>query len=268
MPCEQTTRPAVLGSYAARNVASIQRQLLTWFDAHGEDWPWRRTRDRWLVLISEICLQQTQAGRVVPFYERITDRFPTPAAMAAAPLHDLLTLWQGLGYPRRARNLYLAAQQIVQGGWPDDYRELPGVGPYTAAALECFADEKPSLPLDINVQRVVSRLFPDGAPEPPKGQGWAWGQAVMELGQTSCRAKAKCDQCPMNRVCPSRGTVQVIASARQSTYRGSMRQRRGTLLKALTGGERVPMARDREAADSLVADALAARNGRYLVPIA
>lgn len=240
--------------------------LIEWFERDHERWPWRATRDRWLVLVSEICLQQTQASRVVPFFECIAARFPTPESLAAAPLHDLLVLWQGLGYPRRARSLHQAAQIIATSGWPERYEVLPGVGPYTADAMRCFADEDPVLPLDINVRRVVARVFPDGAPPPPPDRSWLWGQAVMELGQLHCRARARCDSCPLREPCPSQGTVEVIASPRQAPYVGSMRQRRGVLLRELTAGRSVPIARDPEAAASLIADGLACRDRNRLRP--
>lgn len=237
--------------------------VIEWFGREGVPWPWRSTRDRWQILVSEVCLQQTQVSRAAPHVERILTLYPTPAALAAAPLADLLRLWQGLGFPRRARNLWLAAQAIAATGWPDDYRDLPGVGLYTAAALRCFADEEPVLPLDINTRRVTSRLFPGGAPSVPE-RPWAWGQAVMELGQRHCRARASCGACPVADFCPSRGTQQNIASPRQKPYTGSMRQRRGVLLRALADEGNVPLSRDESAAVSLVADGLAVRVGDSL----
>src|SRR5690606_18295853 len=120
--------------------------ILDWFEREGRDWPWRRSRDRWTVLVCEVCSQQTQIARAAVFVERILDRFPAPGDLARAELGELLVLWQGLGYPRRARNLWLAAQHVAQQGWPDDLTQLPGVGPYTDAAVRCFADEQPVVP--------------------------------------------------------------------------------------------------------------------------
>lgn len=257
------------------NAARID-QLLDWFSQHGRPWPWRQTRDRWRILVSEVCLQQTQVTRGAVFIDRILERFPTAEALDEAPLTELLTLWQGLGYPRRARNLHLAAQQIAATGWPDDYCDLPGVGPYTGAALRCFADEEPVMPPDINTRRVLGRLFPAtvGAPDPAStpelaGRAWLWGQAVMELGQTHCRARARCETCPVAGLCPSRGTETVVASPRQARFEGSLRQRRGRLLKALTTDGEVPVELDQEAALTLVADGLAGRSadGSLLVPV-
>lgn len=244
----------------------LARALLDWFADHGRDWPWRSTRDRWVVLVCEVCSQQTQIARAAPFVERILDRFPTPADLADAELAELLALWQGLGYPRRARNLWLASRVIATDGWPDDLRDLPGVGPYTDAAIRCFADEQPVMPPDINTRRVLARCFPEGAPGhedlPLLGeQAWAWGSAVMELGQTSCRARATCDTCPVSALCPSAGTQEVIASPRQARYEGSMRQRRGDLLRRLTSDGVAPWDLDPDAAASLLADGLATRGG-------
>lgn len=248
--------------------------IIEWFDRDGRDWPWRRSRDRWVVLVCEVCSQQTQIARAAPFVERIMDRFPTPADLAAAELGELLAMWQGLGYPRRARNLWLAAQSIDAEGWPDDLRELPGVGPYTDAAIRCFADEQPVMPPDINTRRVLARCFPGGAPRHEElpllaERAWAWGSAVMELGQTACRAKAACDACPVRDLCPSAGTDQVIASPRQARYAGSMRQRRGSLLRMVADQGFAAWDADPDAAESLVSDGLAARGGtdhELLVP--
>lgn len=243
--------------------AAIVEAILAWFDEHGRDWPWRASRDRWTVLVCEVCSQQTQIARAAPYIEVILDRFPTYGDLARAELGELLAMWQGLGYPRRARNLWLAAQALHEaGGWPDDLRALPGVGPYTDAAIRCFADEEPVVPPDINTRRVLARCFPDGAPDVstmPRlaERAWTWGSGVMELGQTSCRAKAQCDTCPVEHLCPSAGTDEVIASPRQQRYAGSMRQRRGTLLKAIAEQGFALVADDADAAASLVTDGLA-----------
>ena len=240
--------------------------LLEWFDREGRDWPWRRSRDRWVVLVSEVCSQQTQIARAATYIEAILDRFPTPGDLARADLGELLVLWQGLGYPRRARNLWLTAQELDANGWPADLRTLPGIGPYTDAAVRCFADEDAVVPPDINTRRVLARCFPDGAPTaeefPLLGErAWAWGSAVMELGQTSCRARALCEMCPVRELCPSAGTEDVIASPRQKGYAGSMRQRRGALLRSITDHGHAIWDDDPEAAASLVADGLAQPSG-------
>lgn len=245
--------------------------LLAWFAREGADLPWRRTRDRYLVLIAETMLQATQVARVVPYFERWSVRWPTAEALAAASLGDVLVAWHGLGYPRRARNLHRAVSSVVEHGWPAPERltDLPGVGAYTAAAIRCFADGAAVLPVDTNVRRVLARRFPDGWPGNRDGDGWAVGQALMDLGREVCRARDPgCARgCPLRRGCPAAdaGTVSDVTPAgrRQGRYAGSMRQRRGRLLAELATSGRAPVD-DEEAAASLVADGLAARRGGVL----
>lgn len=247
-------------------------ELVIWFDQHGADLPWRRTRDRYAVLVSEVMLQATQVSRVVPFFERWMERWPTPHALAAASLGDVLASWNGLGYPRRARNLQRAAALVVDHGWPQRLQELPGVGPYTAAAITCFADEQDVLPVDVNVRRVLARRWPDGWPGAPAGRGWSAGQALMDLGRMVCTARAPaCESgCPLRAGCPAADAGQVAQvtppGRRQGRYAGSMRQRRGLLLAGIAAEGRVDLTSDPEAADSLVMDGLARRGRRYLLP--
>ena len=251
------------------------RQLVTWFEAEGPDLPWRRTRDRWAILMSEVMLQATPVARVIPFYEAWITRWPTPGALAATPLGEAIAAWQGLGYPRRARNLHSAATVLAESGWPSPgrYTDLPGVGEYTAAAIRCFADEAAVLPEDVNVRRVVARRFPGGWPGAPRGRAWHAGQAMMDLGREFCRARAPlCESgCPLRSGCPAAdaGIVDEVTprSRRQARYEGSMRQRRGFLLKALAADGRARVSHDPEAADSLVGDGLAERRGALLVPV-
>jgi A/G-specific adenine glycosylase len=255
--------------------AHAVRQLVTWFEAEGPDLPWRRTRDRWAILMSEVMLQATPVARVIPFYEAWITRWPTPGALAATPLGEAIAAWQGLGYPRRARNLHSAAMVLAESGWPSPgrYTDLPGVGEYTAAAIRCFADEAAVLPEDVNVRRVVARRFPGGWPGAPRGRAWHAGQAMMDLGREFCRARAPlCESgCPLRSGCPAAdaGIVDEVTprSRRQARYEGSMRQRRGFLLKALAADGRARVSHDPEAADSLVGDGLAERRGALLVPV-
>src|SRR5439155_18115870 len=147
-----------------------------WFEQHGTDFPWRRTRDPYAILVSEVMLQQTQAARVVSRYVEWLERWPTIESLSLASTADVLRAWQGLGYNRRAVSLHRAARQVAASGWPDDLTELPGVGRYTADAIACFAFGSDVLPVDTNVSRVRERT----------GEGFdaACAQALMDLGAT------------------------------------------------------------------------------------
>jgi A/G-specific adenine glycosylase len=246
------------------------RDLVDWFHREGADLPWRRTRDRYRVLVAEAQLQATPVARVLPYYERFVGLWPTAGDMARAELGEVLAEWQGLGYPRRARNLHAAAGVVAASGWPERLTDLPGVGVYTAAAIRCFADGEDVLPIDTNAARVVARRFPGGWPGAP-GLGWEAGQAVMDLGRLWCTARApRCDGgCPLRQGCPAAdaGTVVEVTPVRrpQGRYEGSMRQRRGRLLRELADCGWVSRDRDPEAAESLVVDGLArARDDRLV----
>jgi A/G-specific adenine glycosylase len=203
-------------------------QLLGWFAEHGRDLPWRRTRDPYAILVSEVMLQQTQAARVVPRYVEWLERWPTAEALAQASTADVLRAWQGLGYNRRAVNLQRAAREVAERGWPDDLTELPGVGRYTADAVACFAFGRAVLPMDVNVRRVVERT----------GVSFdhTCGQALMDLGATVCIARVpRCEACPLADGCPSRGQ-RFEPLRQQGRFEGSFRQRRGAALRALLEG--------------------------------
>lgn len=203
---------------------TLQASLLAWFEANARDLPWRRTRDPYHILVSEIMLQQTQVDRVIPKYLAFLEAFPTLEALAAAPTAEVIRLWQGLGYNRRAVNLQRAARAVRDehgGSFPREVealRRLPGIGPYTAGALACFAFEQDVAFMDTNIRRVLRRALvgPDGAaPEPserellalglalvPPGRGWAWNQAIMELGALVCSAASPaCRRCPLRETC-------------------------------------------------------------------
>ena len=189
-------------------------------------------------------------------------RWPTVEALADASLREVLREWQGLGYPRRARDLHRSAQLVLASGWPDELTELPGVGPYTAAAVRCFALEEAVLPRDVNVTRVLERRFPDGldiSPDP-----WRTAQAIMEFGQRICAARPRCDVCPVSDGC--RGPeARSVVRARQKRFEGSLRQRRGRLLREVVAhGVAVVEDTDREAAAGLAADGLAVLRGGQL----
>ena len=234
----------------ARYVRPVEDLLLTWFAVHGRDLPWRKTRDPYVILVSEVMAQQTQVERVVPRWQRWLERWPTAEALAAASAADVIRAWQGLGYNRRALALHRAAQHVAAHGWPDDLTELPGVGRYTADAVSAFAFGRPVLPVDVNVRRVSERTGHDFSP--------AAGQALMDLGKTVCLARVpRCGACPLAAACPSRGR-RFEPRRRQGPFEGSFRQRRAAALRAVVAGSQP---RDDEAVASLARDGLVRMDG-------
>ena len=227
--------------------------LLTWFGANGRHLPWRKTRDPYAILVSEVMLQQTQVERVVPRYHAWLDRWPTVEALAAASPGDVIRAWQGLGYNRRGLNLHRAARVVAERGWPDDLCELPGVGPYTAAAVANFAFGRDILPVDTNVRRVQERTGHTFSPRV--------AQALMDLGATVCLARIpRCHLCPLANGCPSRGR-RYEPLRRQTRFEGSFRQRRAATLRLVAADERPLAELDHEAVESLRADGLVAVAG-------
>jgi A/G-specific adenine glycosylase len=226
----------------------VEKRLLAWFAAKGRDLPWRRTRDPYTILVSEVMLQQTQAARVVPRYLAWLERWPTAEALAAAPTAEVIRRWQGLGYNRRALNLQRAARQVAASGWPEDLTELPGVGRYTADAIACFALGRPVLPVDVNVRRVQERA---GA-----AFDHACAQALMDLGATICIARVpRCGACPLAEACPSRGQ-RFEPLRKQGPFEGSFRQRRARALRLVAEAPRPLAEVDLEAVESLRRDQL------------
>ncbi|TVP48233.1 MAG: A/G-specific adenine glycosylase [Gemmatimonadales bacterium] len=206
----------------AAEVARFRAALLDFFDDRGRDLPWRRTSDPYLILVSEIMLQQTRVETVVPYYRKWIERFPDAATLAAADTEEVLRYWQGLGYYRRARNLQLAAREVEAewgGALPGDAKALgtlPGVGPYTAGAVASIAFGEAVPAVDGNVRRVMARLLDDPAPGaallarevgalvPPERPG-DFNQALMELGATVCTPRSpRCDRCPVAEWCAAR----------------------------------------------------------------
>ena len=236
----------------------MEELVLAWFAEHGRKLPWRGTRDPYAILVSEVMLQQTQVSRVVPRFLEWLERWPTVESLAAASPADAIRAWQGLGYNRRAVALHRAARLVAEHGWPDDLTELPGVGPYTAAAIGNFAFGRPSLPVDVNVGRVLSRTggrFGPGA-----------AQALFDLGATICLARVpRCSDCPLADACPSAGR-RYEPERKQSPFEGSFRQRRARVLR-LVAAEPRAVELDPEALESLVADGLVVMdNGRATLP--
>jgi A/G-specific adenine glycosylase len=226
----------------------VEELLLAWFAEYGRDLPWRRTRDPYSILVSEVMLQQTQVARVVPRYLEWLERWPSADALAAAPAAEVIRAWQGLGYNRRAVNLHRAAKQIAAEGWPDDLTELPGVGRYTAQAIRCFAFGEPVLPEDTNVHRVQERT---GA-----RFGSVCAQALMDLGATVCLARIpRCGVCPLAGDCPSRGR-RYEPLRKQPRFEGSFRQRRAETLRLVLERPRRIQELDRLAVESLERDGL------------
>jgi A/G-specific adenine glycosylase len=227
----------------------VEELLQAWFlGSGGRDLPWRRTRDPYAILVSEVMLQQTQVERVVPRYLAWLERWPSVDALAQASAAEVIREWQGLGYNRRALNLHRAAKQIAWSGWPDELTSLPGVGPYTAAALRCFALGEDVLPVDVNVARVARRT---GSAFTARS-----AQALMDLGATVCLARVpRCDACPLARRCPSRG-IREEPLRKQGPFEGSFRQRRAMTLRLVAESERRVDALDVEAVTSLERDGL------------
>lgn len=222
--------------------------LLAWFETSARDLPWRGTNDPYAILVSEVMLQQTQAERVIPRYRAWLARWPTVESLAAASPAEAIREWQGLGYNRRALNLHRAALAIAAEGWPGDLTTLPGVGPYTAAAIRCFAFGEDVLPVDVNVHRVQRRT----------GHAFtsASAQALMDLGATICVARIpRCNHCPLATQCPSRG-IREDPARRQGPFEGSFRQRRASTLRQVAQGSRGVDALDDEAVRSLEQDGL------------
>jgi A/G-specific adenine glycosylase len=256
------TDPALLEDARAR--------VLDWFGRAGRELPWRATRDPYRVLVAEVLAQQTQAARAAEAWPRFLERFPDVAALAGATPAEVLRAWQGLGYNRRALALRATAQAVVErGGWPDTVEglaALPGVGPYTARAVACFALGLQVAPVDTNVARVLARALlgsdpaalgpaarqrladqalpppPTGAALPgspaPSGRAWAWSSALMDVGALHCRPRPVCRGCPLEPSCRWRALGAAAPPARpraQAPFATSDRRWRGAVVRVLVG---------------------------------
>ena len=231
--------------------------LARWYANEARDLPWRRTSDPWSILLSEVLLQQTQVARGIEYWRRILDRFPTVASMAEADLDEVMHLWQGAGYYARGRRLHALAVEVCDpdGPWNGalpspstsedvvaDFQRLPGIGPYTAAAVASIAHEVPAAVVDGNVRRVMARqtatLQPTAGQVTSMAQAWmddahaqnvapsVWNQAVMELGATVCTPRApSCSNCPVQKGCLARDHPNVPSAFPAPAKRRVMTER-------------------------------------------
>ena len=252
-------------------IQDTRARVLAWFEESGRDLPWRATRDPYRVLVAEVLAQQTQAARAAAAWPRFLERFPDVHALAAAAPAEVLRAWQGLGYNRRALALRATAQAVeARGGWPgtvEGLAGLPGVGPYTARAVACFALGLRVAPVDTNVARVLARSLagtdpgdlspaarqrladqalppaadhpdvPYGAPD-PSGRAWTWSSALMDVGALHCRPRPRCDGCPLELTCRWRALGPAAPPPRpkaQAPFATSDRRWRGAVVRALAG---------------------------------
>ncbi|MGK0617354.1 A/G-specific adenine glycosylase [Meiothermus cerbereus] len=223
-------------------MSSVQTVLLEWFRQHQRKLPWRGVTDPYKVLLAEVLLQQTRVEQAIPYYQRFLKRFPSLEILAKADQEDVLKAWQGCGYYARARNLHRLAQRVVAMGGllpatSSALRALPGIGPYTAAALASIAFGEPVAAVDGNVRRVLSRWYAWEKPTTQQVQqaaealmaGFAqaqgpspgdWNQALMELGATVCLPKnPACDGCPVARFCLGQAAPERYPGARERKQR-------------------------------------------------
>jgi len=216
--------PQRMIDFSEKDLRDFRRVLLLWYDRHRRDLPWRRTREPYRIWLSEIMLQQTRVAAVLAHYRAFLKRFPNVRALAAASESEVLAVWSGLGYYRRARMLHLCAKKIVsqhRGRFPrtpDALRTLPGIGPYTAAAIASIAFDQPTAVVDGNVERVLQRIAGDTL---ASREIWAlaqqlvshtrpgdFNQAMMELGATVCvPRRPTCQDCPIRKWCTTRGDL-------------------------------------------------------------
>jgi A/G-specific adenine glycosylase len=256
-----TSRSLTMSSEPSLAPAAVEA-LLAWYRPRRRAFAWRRTRDPYAIWVSEIMLQQTQAARVEPSFTAFMERFPTVRDLASAPRASVIRAWSGLGYNRRAVALHEAARVVVRehgGRLPraaSALRSLPGIGPYTAAAVTSIAFGQPEPALDVNARRVWARsvvgVEPGEVPlsvldgvarrSLPTGRAGAFNQALMDLGREWCRSRPRCDGCPLAPWCRSAGGAGSGSTAgRQPRFEGSRRQARGRIIEALRRTRSLPV---------------------------
>lgn len=232
-------------------IRKMRRALLAWFVANGRDLPWRKTSDPYQIVVSEIMLQQTQVDRVIPKYLMFLQQFPTWRALAKGTQAQVVKLWHGLGYNRRAMMLHRLAKEVGSGELPtahDELVKLPAIGAYTAEAVRAFAFRaKGAAPVDTNIERILKRVFKAHdasrqevqalAAEVVPKDVWSWGHAMMDLGATVCTARSpKCESCPLKTICasyPCEGND--VRKRPQEIFQGSDRMYRGRIVARLRG---------------------------------
>jgi A/G-specific adenine glycosylase len=230
--------------------ATFRRRVLSWYRRSGRDLPWRRTRDPYRILVSEVMLQQTQVSRVLPAYQRFLRRFPTLRALSRAPLGAVLREWSGLGYNRRARDLHrIARAGPVLPRTAADLDALPGVGAYTSSAVACFAYDEPAAFADTNIRRVLGRAILGRAATDreaialdarfgSKRQPARWHHALMDIGATICLARRpRCDVCPVRATCAYDG-AEGPSRRTQAPFAASDRRVRGAIVRRLAMSRR------------------------------
>ena len=262
---------------------SLRRRLLRWYAREKRDLPWRRTRDPYAVLVSEVMLQQTQASRVIPAYTAFLERFPTLRSLARTPLGDVLRAWSGLGYNRRARDLHRIAAASPHG-LPRDVAALdllPGIGAYTAGAVACFATGSRVAFADTNIRRTLGRIVLGRDvtereavaidTELMPRDAATWHHALMDLGAAICVARApRCDVCPVADLCRGRGRLYATPRKQQPAFATSDRRVRGRIVALLRESEMSVVALRRAVGDervprlvsALVSEGLVERRGR------
>ncbi len=235
------------------NIKEIQQTILDWYKQSGRQLPWRQTTDPYKILVSEMMLQQTQVDRVIPKYDAFLKQFPTVEVLASASTADVLKMWSGLGYNRRALYLQKCAQTIKEkynGEFPRITQELlalPGLGKYTAAAVQSFADNKDIVVIDVNIERIFKRIFYGKVESAeaiaqhifPKKESRNGHNALMDIGALFCAAKnPKCTICPVKEFCASANNKERIEATWKKKkvvpFKESDRIVRGTILKLLT----------------------------------